>query len=311
MKKRKSKEEKTIDYSSEVLKDLTTLYDEDGRAVIEYRKLLDSYVKLSKRFDKTIHLNDTIGKSVIVNNENLKDTVSYTIETAREKLLYNVSEHRKTKEVLAKTLQSEKNSSKSVRSQLDLAYQRIATLEKEIEDLKRDTPSVESVFEKREIGGSKIDINMPQYKKFSFKELLENEIKRCELKKAPLFLVKLTIDNFEKIRNDIEEQGNINNFLKSSVKYISVTLGKNIIVYFSHHNVFYIIFTELQLEDIKQKLEKLTIKRKLGESTITFSMGCAHFDMDNDDYESINKKCDNANEKASFDNLDGSIIFYD
>jgi GGDEF domain-containing protein len=310
MAKRKSKEEKTIDYSSEVLKDLTALYDDDGRAVIEYRKLLDSYKKLSKRFDKTISLNDTIGKSVIVNNENLKDTVNYTIETAREKLLYNVAEHRKTKESLAKTLETEKSSTKGLRAQLDLAYQRITQLEKEVEDLKKSTPTVESAFEKREIGGSKIDINMPQYKKFSFKELLENEIKRCELKEAPLFLVKLTIDNFEKIRNDIEEKGNTNNFLKSSVKYISVTLGKNIIVYFSHHNVIYIILTEIAFDEVQQKLEKLTMKRKLGDSSITYSMGCAQFDMDSDDYESINKKCDNANEKASFDNQDGSIVFY-
>lgn len=310
MAKRKSKEEKTIDYSTEVLKDLTALYDDDGRAVIEYRKLLDSYKKLSKRFDKTISLNDTIGKSVIVNNENLKDTVNYTIETAREKLLYNVAEHRKTKEVLAKTLQSEKNSSKNIRTQLDLAYQRITQLEKELEDAKRGNLNVESVFEKREIGGSKIDINMPQYKKFTFKELLENEIKKCEHKKTSLFLVKLTIDNFDKIQVDIEEQGNTNNFLKSSVKYISITLGKNAIVYYSHHNVFYIIFTELDQKEIEQKLEKLTVKRKLGESTITYSMGCASYDIDIDNYESINKKCDKSNEKASLDNLEGSFVFY-
>ncbi len=311
MKKRQSKEEKTIENSSEVLKDLTTLYDEDGRAVIEYRKLLDSYKRLSKRFDKTIHLNDTIGKSVIVNNENLKDTVNYTIETAREKLLYNVAEHRKTKESLAKTLQSEKSSTKSLRAQLDLAYQRINQLEKEVENLKNNAnSSVESAFEKREIGGPKIDINLPEYKKFSYEELLTNEIKKAKLKKSSLYLVKLTIDNFDKIVDDIQEKGNMNNFLKSTVKYISTTLGKNIIVYHSHHNTFYIIFVDLPFNSIDQKLEKLKTKRKLGDSSITFSMGCVSFDLDEDNFESLNEKADLTNEKASFDNLEGSILFF-
>lgn len=66
---RKSREEKFLDSTEEVIKDLENLYDENGRAVIEYKKVLSEYKKLLKRFNKTITMNDAIGKSVIVNSQ--------------------------------------------------------------------------------------------------------------------------------------------------------------------------------------------------------------------------------------------------
>lgn len=305
---RKSREEKFLDYSEAVVKDLEKLYDDNGRAVIEYRKAMDEYKKLFKRFNKTINMNDSIGKSVIENNENLKGSLDYTISAAREKLLHNVSEHRKTKEKLSQILDDEKKSSKSVKSELDLAYFRISELEKQVEDLKKGKGSVTNVFEKRDNSGSKIDINLDEFKKFSYKDLLENEIKKASLRKTSLYLVKLTIDNFDIIKSQIEQHGSISGFLKGNVKFISLTIGKQAIVYYSHNNIIYIMFPNVDLETIISKLEKLKVKRKLEDINITFSMGLAEYSED-DNFETLNSKSDNLNEEASLDKLEGSLVY--
>ena len=95
---RKTKEEKIVEHGEKVVEDFQDLYDKEARAVTEYNKLLDEYRRLNKRFNKIISMNDAVSKDVIVNNDNLKDSVDYTIKAAREKLLSNVAEHRKTKE---------------------------------------------------------------------------------------------------------------------------------------------------------------------------------------------------------------------
>lgn len=305
---RKSREEKFLDSTEEVIKDLENLYDENGRAVIEYKKVLSEYKKLLKRFNKTITMNDAIGKSVIVNNESLKGKLTYTIDTAREKLLYNVAEHRKTKEKLSEHLELEKKSSKGLNSNLDLAYKRISELEKEIEQLKIGKSDLSHEFGKSDIKTSKLSINLEEYKKFSYNDLLSREIKKVHENKTTLYLIKLTIDNFERIVDDIEEKGTMTNFLKGNVKFISTTLGNQAIVYYSHHNVFYIIYPKIQIDLLKQKLSKLQVKRRLGDNNITFSMGVVCF-IEKDNFDTLNEKADKANAKAALENLEPSVEY--
>lgn len=305
---RKSREEKVLEATEETTRDLEKLYDKNGRAVVEYINIVNEYKKLYKRFNKTIKMNDNVGKSVIVNNESLKGSLNYTIDAARQKLLHNVAEHRKTKEKLSSILDGQKNSSKNLKSQLELAYKRISELEKKVENLENGRGNITNVFEKRENSGSKIDINLDEFKKFSYKELLEKEIKKSQTNKTPLYLIKITVDNFDKIKEDIEEQGSSTSFLKGTVKFISVSIGKQSIVYYSHHNVFYIIYPKIELDKLKQKLDKLKVKRKLGENNITFSIGVVNY-LEDDTYDSINKRCDETNEKAAIENLEATIEY--
>ena len=72
---RKSKEEKVIEYSSLILKDLNLKYTNDDKELLEYEKLRQEYKKLNKRFNKILQMTDNIGKNIIVNNDNLKDSV--------------------------------------------------------------------------------------------------------------------------------------------------------------------------------------------------------------------------------------------
>lgn len=98
------------------------------------------------------------------------------------------------------------------------------------------------------------------------------------------------------------------NFLKGNVKFISTTLGNQAIVYYSHHNVFYIIYPKIQIDLLKQKLSKLQVKRRLGDNNITFSMGVVCF-IEKDNFDTLNEKADKANAKAALENLEPSVEY--
>ncbi len=305
---RKSKEEKIMEHGESVIEDFQTLYDKEARAVIEYNKLLSEYQKLNKRFNKIIHINDAVSKDVIVNNECLKESVDYTIKTAREKLLSNVAEHRKTKEILAKNLENDKQKDKSLKNELEQAYIKISKLEVELENTKRDSSNnAQNLFQKRSEPNHSLEINLPQFKNTSYQELLNQEIKKSNLNKTQLIVAKLTIDNFQDIKSRIEEHGNISTFLRGTTKYLYVTLGNDHIVYYSHHNIYYLIFSNLSIESAKTKMNVANIKRKLNNLTITFSIGATVHIINKDTFESINKRCDVANDEAAIGNTESSF----
>jgi len=310
---RKTKEEKILEHGESVVEDFKTLYDNEARAVVEYNKLLQEYQKLNKRFNKIISINDAVSKDVIVNNESLKDSVDYTIKTAREKLLSNVAEHRKTKEILSKNIQNDKEKDKSLKKELELAYIKISKLEVDLENAKRNsnTSSTQNLFQKRSEQDTTLEINLPKYKNFTYKELLEQEIKKSNLNKTSLIIAKLTIDNFNEIKKSIEEHGNISSFLRGTTKYLYVTLGNDNIVYYSHHNIYYLIFPKTTITQAKMKTNVANIKRKLNNITITFSIGATEHFIDNDDFESINNRCDAANEEAAIGNTESSFVVKD
>jgi len=305
---RKSKEEKIMAHGESVIEDFQTLYDNEARAVIEYNKLLSEYQKLNKRFNKIISINDAVSKDVIVNNESLKDSVDYTIKTAREKLLSNVAEHRKTKEILAKSVEKDKVKDKTLKKELELAYIKISKLEVELENSKRNSSSnAQNLFQKRSEANHSLEINLPKFKNTSYEELLKQEIKKSNLNKTHLIVAKLTIDNFQDIKTRIEEHGNISTFLRGTAKYLYVTLGNEHIVYYSHHNIYYLIFSNLNIDEAKVKMNVANIKRKLNNLTITFSIGVTEHIVNEDTFESINKRCDVANEEAAIGNTDSSF----
>lgn len=287
----KTKEDKIIEKSATALEDLNKLYNHDGRAVIEYTKLFDEYKKLFKRFTKTIKMNDSNGMSIMKTTESLKDTVDYTIKKAREKLFYNVGEHRKTKEFYALKMTEANKIIKQLQKELDIAHQKIAELET------KQTHTTKSLFNS---GTTPIneEINLPIFKDISWNDLLTKEIANAKNFNKELTVAKLSIDNFQQIATSIEESGSVTGFYRAIVRYINITLGKNTLVYYSHDNVIYLIFTAISENEIKEKIQKLNNKKRFSDIIILFSVGVAKFDNDSDTFETISEKCTLANEKA-------------
>lgn len=284
----KTKEDKVIEKSQIALDDLNKLYNHDDRAVVEYTKLFDEYKKLFKRFNKTIKMNDSNGLSIIKNTESLKDTVDFTIKKAREKILYNASEQRKTKELFGEKIAESNETIKQLQKKLDIAHHKIAELETKYsgKGLNSPYPSIAD------------EINLPIFKDLSWNDLLAKEIETAQNFKKELYVAKLTIDNFEQISTSLEDSGTVTGFYKAIVRYLTITLGKNTLVYYSHDNVIYLIFNSIGESQIKEKIQKLNSKKRFNNIVIFFSVGIVRFDRDNDTFETINKKCSIANENA-------------
>ena len=97
------KEEKVIKNSEKILKEA-----EEKQIVISnfaYDNLLGEYKKLYKRYNKVIKIADAVSNEIIHNNDHLQENLNYTIKIAREKLLYTIAEHRKTKDTIQEYLE--------------------------------------------------------------------------------------------------------------------------------------------------------------------------------------------------------------
>lgn len=187
---RKSREEKIIKNAEDILKELENLYSE-GIAKVSYEKLLKEYKKIHSRYVKVIKVSDNMGAKIILLNEKLEKNLSYTIDTARTKLLENVDEHKKTKE-------------------------NIDTYKKDIESLKKLLLEVHK--EKLELE-NKLSLYMKNYgeinHQFQDKDLLEEKsLEELLSKKNTVFLYliqySLESDHYESVT-----------FLTSLKKHIS------------------------------------------------------------------------------------------
>jgi len=120
---REKKEIKTIANSEEVMEEMSQIYT-DGMYLKEYGKLLNDYKKLFKRYEKTMKVSDSISNSIMKENDILNENLLYTIKTARTNLFKNLSEHRKTKDILHnnrdKILQNESEMNQLLQEKKDL-----------------------------------------------------------------------------------------------------------------------------------------------------------------------------------------------
>jgi len=295
---RKSKEKKVIEHSELVINDLQSKYQSDDKELLEYNKLSQEYKKLNKRFNKILQMTDNIGKNIIVNNDNLKDSVDYTIKTAREKIINNLEDHRKTKDILAKTVENEKQKDDILKKELDLAYKRIDELENTLEFSTTKNSEKEVTLE----------INLPQYRHFTYEDIFNHEAKKSTHNTDNLHLAKLTIDNFTDIKYKIEKEGNIRSFLRGVTKYLDNLLSSSCVVFHLKDDVFYLVFCNLSLEEIQSKIDIANIHRNLNDDIITFSIGLCQYFNNEDTFVSINKKLDLANKEASSNSTQSSCI---
>ena len=293
---RKTKEEKVIEDAQDIFDDFKAEVKDESKELIAYEKLLFEYKKLTKRFNKILQMTDNISKNIIVHNDNLKDSVDYTIKTAREKILNNLAEHRKTKDILAQTIRNKKDG--TLKKELEQAYLRISELENTLDNTNNTNIGNEST----------LAINLPKFRHFSYEEMFTQETKNAAHDSEVLFLAKLTIDNFQVLKSDIEKAGNIRTFLRGVTKYLDNLLENECVVYHLEEDVFYLFFCNLSLDQIEDKIDISNIHRNLNDTLITFSIGICQYFSNEDNFSSINKKLDLANNEASSNKLESSFI---
>lgn len=293
-KKRESKEDKLIKHGSEVIKELYKVYDE-GIATDEYSKLLKEYKRLYKRYEKTIKLSDSMGNGIMEQNDSLSDSLQYTIKTARSKLMDNVTEHRKTKEVSSKYLER----SKKIEEALELSYKEQSTMQKKLKYYIRNYGEIKHSFSE-EVGQTKKDIplqiNAAEYKNMNIKQVLSLELSKDD--RENFFLARIKLNNFDKMIEVIEQNSSLNNFILGTYKYIKNCFSKNDIIFHLNREEFYIIVKNRTHMNVKESMMKLNQKRKVLNFPIIFSIGMTKFKDSLDNAEILLKRCDKAFEEA-------------
>ena len=307
MAQRKSREEKTIEHAETVVGDLANLYNTDAIAYIEYKHLLDEYKKVTKRFNKTVSMSDSVGKSVIIDNEQLKENVNYTIELAKNKIMYNIEEHRKTKEVLSKHSQTDKDAINRLKKELKELRKYSKKLELE---LNKSDEIEHEFYETFDTEIKSKEINSSEIKDKSYQQVLNDQLKQSKEMNTPLTIAKLSVDNF------IENLGRLEGvntdkkgLLKVLYKFFTISLGSKNIVYYFKDNTFYILLSDIDIQQSKALISKINIPRKLSNVTFTFSIGVTEYVSSSDDFKSINTRIELSNEKASLDKTSNSTSY--
>jgi len=303
---RKTREEKTLEHGSLVIEDLKKLYNTDGVAYVEYKHLFDEYKKISKRFGKTVQMNDSVGKSVIVDNEQLKDNVEYTVKLAKKKILHNIEEHKKTKEVLARHSETDREIINGLKRELRDLRQYSQKLE---QDLNKSDEVTHQFVEAFDPVVKPKDINSSSLNNQSYQSILSKKIDLSVQTSTSLTVAKLIIDDFKQKREQLDAN-NIDklSLIRSFYKFFSISLGAKHTVYYFSDNIFYLVFMETTIEESKKLISKINVPRKLSQITFTFSVGVTQFQDKTDNFASLNQRCNEANKQASKENMKNSLI---
>ena len=276
------KEEKVIQHSTEILAQLHTLY-KGGALLTEFETLLNEYKKLYKRQQKMMKMGDTLSSEVMSNNDGLKENLDYTIKTARDKLLSNVVEHRKTKENIQQYIK------------------RIHDLENEIILLK--SGSSESNMEIAQTPQAPKEainenINPPELQDETISKLIKKSIDNNENKS--LIMACVGIDNFNNIQNGTEISS-IENYLKSIYKYLTNSVEKSDIVFHFKNEKFYILSDKTNIDEFSANLIKLNARKQ-----VSFKFGVSKF-LESDNVFSFLSRCNQALEEAKVLKIDLQI----
>lgn len=286
---RKSKEERVIDHSAEILDELHRIYKE-GIGIDEYLKLLNEYKKLFKRYERTIKLSDSMGKGILDENDILNENLQYTIKTARNKLLENVSEHRKTKEMSSKY----KNALKEYEDALKNSYKESSDLEKKLNYYIKEYGEIEHSFYnsvKTQNDNVLTNLTSDKYKNMNISSIVSSELVN---NKENFILAKIALNNFESMIPSIEKSSSVQNFIFGIYKYIKNIFSEEVIIIHAGTESFYLIFNNKNLTSLKELFLKLNRKRTILNFPIKFAVGCTQFALNSDNTDTFIRRCENA-----------------
>lgn len=238
------KEDRIIQNGSKISEELNRIYLE-GICIDEYENLLDEYKKLYKRYEKTIKFSDNIENSIIHENESLSDNLDYTIKIARNKLFQNISEHKKTKI----TLSSYKQELDQYKNVLDELILEKAIIQKKLNGYIKHFGEIKHQFAQSVDDEIKLDNSKnKKLQNISLEKVLSLAFIDNE---KDFILIKLELQDFEKIIETIKVNTSIKNFIEKTHTFIEHNIGKDSIIYYEENAVFYIVLINKKIEEAK------------------------------------------------------------
>lgn len=302
---RKTKEEKIVDHVNEVLENSKNATIDQETLLKEYEDLFGHYKKLVRRYSKTIKQSDLMGTSVMQQNESLNDSIQYTINKARNKIMENIQEHRKTKEISSEYLAKVKGYER------DLAENtmKIQKLQNKLTFYKKRFGEINDIYDESSLKKEKkeevININEAQYKNMNIKQVMILETNKS---KKNLSIIKISLNSFNQMIETIEESSSLENFLLGIKRYLTNNLNrlynlkKDYIVFHEQNEVFYIITRENSRSTIEKLMKDVNQKGSIFGFKIVFSQGMTQFKESVDSIDTFLKRCENAWRQAKIGN---------
>lgn len=285
---RKTKEEKVIDKSHKALEELAKNYN-DGLVVTDFQFLLDEYKKLNKRYIKTIKLSDKMGHGIIKENSKLNDNLEYTVKTARNKILENISEHRKTKEKSSLF----ENQLKKYESQIKILTQKNLELEKKVKLYEKEYLTVKKSF--KDIVDSSDSNEIKSFEALISEKDFNKKIQKELDEKETFYLCKIALKNFPQMIKDIEKVTSLGSFTGTIGKYLKNNLTKDDLVIHHSLEVFYLLIKKDEESKVINIMSNLNKKRVILDLPIEFTIGFTKCnDNKIEEYNTVISRCKNA-----------------
>lgn len=261
-----SKELKTYNYGTEILKDIKDVY-KDGEIANEYEKLLNDYKNLVNRYEKILKISDKFEVDFYRKNNDLKTTLDYTIKKAKTKIMDNIVEHRKTK--VAKSLYREKIL--ILESEVDILVHQNKFLKEKLDHYINRYGDVDVVFSKKDVLSYllKFTLNKKKYENMTIKDVLSEKLNPS----SKYYMCKIGIENFYEIVNNFKILEDIENFLKHIAKYIENSFRKEDIIFHYQYDEFYVFIENRSKENIETIFENINDKRDILGIHINFVCG--------------------------------------
>ncbi len=260
------KADQVIEEGNKTLDELLQIYD-NGIAYDKYYELLEHYIKLYKRTQSILKMSDEVGKMIFDKKEDLSENLEYTIKTAKEKLVFNVEEHKKSKKAIGH-YKEQISEYKNVIGDYAIENNKLKkqNYKKRYGEFNHtfydEVPSL--VVSTNEV----ICLNPEVYKNMTVEEIIEQKAEVIDR----LIIMNLKLKDFDSIVASIKYSVSLNSFLKSLYKFIKVCFDDDVLVLHHKGNSFFVLTDIQQSKKLNDCSLKLNSKRVLFNNQIVFEI---------------------------------------
>jgi len=262
------KADQVIEKGNKTLDELLQIYD-NGIAYDKYYELLEHYIKLYERTQSILKMSDEVGKMMFDKKEDLSESLNYTIKTAKEKLVFNVEEHKKSKKAIGhyrEKISEYQNvigeyviENSKLKKQVDGYKKRYGEFNHTFHE---EVPQLETSYD--EI----VCLNPEIYNDMTIEEIIEQKAQEVDR----LIIMNLKLKDFDSIVTSIKHSVALNSFLKSLYKFIKVCFDDDVLVYHHKENSFFVLTDIRQSKKLNDCSLKLNSKRVLFNNQIMFEI---------------------------------------
>lgn len=295
---KKTNEEKNIEHFKKTIDEFKSNFEKDF-AISEYIVLFEEYKKLVRRYSKTIKQADSMSSKVMKSNESLNDSIQYTINKARAKIMQNIEENRKTKETSSEYLLKLKDFEK-------LLYEsqvREQKLKNKLTFYKKKFGEINDVFDESKIKKEEkiINVNPIELQNINIKQLMVLEVGKS---KKNLSLMKLSLNHFSDMIETIEQSSSLENFILGIKRYLINNLNriynikKDYIVFHDKNEIFYLLLRENNKAVLSKFMNDINSKGEVFGFKIVFSMGLTQYQDNTDSIDTFLSRCESAYNQA-------------